>query len=162
MVASIPVDLLEKWLQDLRSILIADARKTKNNLMLNEGMLHGLDQVQHRMETWLGHKKNMERLSLSRKKILLTKNVSLSRGRYKKLEWYGGHFFLTLAWRHGKSEKRGELALEMENTRDLTKTFLVYDGNLTFNRLAELARESGLVGVKNEGNRQEWVEKVWT
>lgn len=52
MVDSIPVDLLEKWLQDLRSILKADARKTKNNLLIDEGMLHGLDQVQHRITTW--------------------------------------------------------------------------------------------------------------
>jgi hypothetical protein len=60
------------------------------------------------------------------------------------------------------NEEAGELMLEIQETRDLSKTFLVYQGDSSFEDLAGLARVGGLDPVRNEGNRREWVEKVWT
>jgi len=78
------------------------------------------------------------------------------------LEWYQGDLFVVLAWRHAKDAETGELMLEIEDSRDLSKTFLVYRGGSSFDDLAGLAREGGLDPVRNERNRREWVEKVWT
>ncbi len=50
---------------------------------------------------------------------------------------------------------------EIEDSRDLSKIFLVYRGGSSFDDLAGLARESELKAITNEGNRREWVEKVW-
>jgi hypothetical protein len=162
MVDSIPVDLLEKWLQDLRSILKADARKTKNNLLIDEGMLHGLDQVQHRITTWLEHKVNRQRLRRSRKKILVTKRVTLSRGRYRKLQWYEEDHFLTLAWRHAKGALAGELTLEMQHVQELSTVYLVYLGDLSFDELADQARKGGLSSIRNEQTLRQWKDETLT
>jgi hypothetical protein len=124
-------------------------------------MRHGLDQIGHRIETWLRHRDNIETLVHSGKPFLITKDVTLSRGRYRKLEWYEGIFFLVLAWRFGINDERGELMLEIHDTGDLSKTYLVYEGCLTFDDLAALGRESGMEAIRNEGNRQDWAEKVW-
>jgi hypothetical protein len=162
MVDSIPVDLLKKWLQDLRSILKEDARKTKNNLLIDEGMLHGLDQVQHRITTWLEHKVNRQRLRRSRKKILMTKHVSLSRGRYKKLQWYEEYHFITLAWRHAKGALEGELALEMQHVQELSTVCCVYLGDLSFDELADQARKGGLSFIRNEQTLRRWKDETLT
>jgi hypothetical protein len=63
----------------------------------------------------------MEALNRSGKKFLITKDIDLSDGRYRKLEWYEGDQFIVLAWRHGMHEC-GELMLEIQNTRDISKT----------------------------------------
>lgn len=53
--------------------------------------------------------------------------------------------------------------LETQETRDLSKTYLVYQGRSSFDELAGLARKSGMEAIRNEGNHlQDWVEKVWT
>ncbi|MGO9572226.1 MAG: hypothetical protein ACLP5H_32310 [Desulfomonilaceae bacterium] len=53
------------------------------------------------------------------------------------------------------------MSLEIENTNNLSKTFLVYQAGSSFDDLAELARKGGLDSVRNEANLQEWVEEVW-
>jgi hypothetical protein len=146
----------------MQSILKAEISEGKTDLTLNQGMRHGLDQIQHRITTWLSHQENVQSLKRSGKKFLVTKDIDLSGGRYRKLEWYEGDLFLVLAWRHGMNEEAGELMLEIQETRDLSKTFLVYQGDSSFEDLAGLARVGGLDPVRNEGNRREWVEKVWT
>ncbi len=87
--------------------------------------------------------------------------MNLSDGRHRKLEWCEDDLFVTLAWRHGMREETGELILEVQDTTDLSKTYLVYEGNLSFEDLAGLARVGGLDSIKTEGDRREWVEKVW-
>ncbi|MGB6067915.1 MAG: hypothetical protein WBG50_24170 [Desulfomonilaceae bacterium] len=52
--------------------------------------------------------------------------------------------------------------LEIQQVRELAKTYLVYEGNLSFDEMAGMARVGGLDSIKNEENRREWVEKVWT
>ena len=52
--------------------------------------------------------------------------------------------------------------LEIQRVRDLSKIYLVYEGNLSFDELVGLARENGMEAIRNERNRQDWVEKVWT
>jgi len=56
-------------------------------------------------------------------------------------------------------EEFGELMLEIQQVRDLSKTYLVYQGGSSYDELAGLARESGMDAIRNERNRREWVEK---
>jgi hypothetical protein len=162
MTESIPIALLEGWISELQSILKAEFReaKTGTDFKINQGMRHGLDQIRARLNTWLTHQENVQALNQSGKRLLITKDVNLSEGRYRKLEWYQGDHFIVLAWRHGMSEETGELMLEIQETRDLSKTYLLYHGSSSFDDLAGLAREGGMEAVRNEGNRSEWVEKI--
>jgi len=162
--ASIPVNLLEGWIAEMQSILKGEARtgETRTDLVLNKGIRHGLDQVQHKITTWLTHQENVQALKRSGEKFLITKDIDLSDGRYRKLEWYEGDLFLTLAWRHGRNEETGELMLELQRVQDLSKTYLVYQGGSSFDELAGLARESGMEAVKNQENQGEWVAKTYT
>ena len=164
MIEFIPITLLEGWINEMQSILKADVReaKTGTDFSINQGMRHGLDQIQYRIMTWLSHQENVQALSRSGQGLLITKDVCLSEGRYRKLEWYEGDQFIVLAWRHAKDAETGELMLELQRVQDLSKTYLVYQGGSSYEDLAGLAREGGLDPVKNERNRQEWVEKVWT
>ena len=162
MTESIPVNLLERWISELQSILKAEITEGKTDLTLNQGMRHGIDQIQARLNTWLCHQENMKTLGRSGKEFLVTKDVNLSAGRYRKLEWYEGDRFFVLAWRHSKDAETGELMLELQHVQDLSTIYLVYQGGSSFDDMAALAREGGLDSIKNEGNRREWVEKVWT
>jgi hypothetical protein len=84
------------------------------------------------------------------------RRVNLSRGRYRKVEWYEKDQFITLAWRHARNAAEGELTLELEHVHELSKTYLVYEGNLTFDALAGLARQDGLKAIENEEDWREW------
>ena len=48
--------------------------------------------------------------------------------------------------------------LELQHVQELSNTYLVYEGSLTFDALAGLARQGGLKAIKTEENRGEWVE----
>lgn len=162
MTDSVPVGLLEKWINEMQSILKQESQdtETKTDLRINQGMLHGLDQIQLRITTWLSHQENSEALSRSGAKFLITNDVNLSNGRYRKLEWYEGDLFLSLAWRHAKDAETGELMLGMQEVQDLSKTYLVYEGGLSFGDLAGLARAGGLDAIRSDENQGEWVEKT--
>ncbi len=164
MTESIPVSIVEDWITELQAILKGTAQEaeTQPDFWINKGMRHGIAQIGGKIATWLRHKENKDRLTRSEKKFLIVKDVNLSDGRYRKLEWYESDLFLVLAWRHGRNEERGELMLELQRVQDLSKTYLVYQGGSSFDDLAELAREGGLEAIKDESNRREWVEKVWT
>jgi len=163
MTESIQISVVESWISELQAILKQGSQEslTQTDLWINKGMRHGLDQIGHRITTWIRHQENREALSRSGKRFLITKDGDLSDGRYRKLEWHEGDLFLVLAWRHAKNAETGELMLEIQETRDLSKTFLVYRGHSSFDELAALAREGGMEAVRNERNRREWVEKVW-
>ena len=153
MTASIPVSLLEGWIHDLSSILKQESHeaKTGTDLSINQGMRHGVAQIRSRLNTWRRHQENMETLSRSGNQFLITKDVNLSRCRHRKLEWQEGDVFFVLAWRHGMNEEVGELMLEIQETRDLSRTFLVYTGGLSFDDLAGLARERRSRPCKKRG-----------
>ena len=53
MTETIPVNLLERWISELQSILKAEITEGKADLTLNQGMRHGLGQIEHRITTWL-------------------------------------------------------------------------------------------------------------
>src|SRR5271157_5406189 len=164
MTESIPISRVEGWIHDLTSILKADVReaKTGTDFSINQGMRHGLDQIQSRLNTWRSHQKYVENLNRSGRKFLVVRRVNLSDGRYRKLEWYENDLFITLAWRHAQGAERGELMLEMQNVQELSTKYLVYEGSSSFDALAGLARVGGLGSIKTEENRGEWVENVWT
>jgi hypothetical protein len=164
MTESIPVTIIEDWITELQAILKGTAQEaeTQPDFWINKGMRHGIAQIGGKIATWLQHKENKDRLTRSGKKFLIVKDVNLSDGRYRKLEWYEGDLFLVLAWRHAKDAETGELMLEIQQVRDLSKTYLVYQGGLSYDELAALARQGGMEAVRNERNRQDWMEKVWT
>ncbi len=162
MTESIPVNLIEKWIHDLTSVLKQASQKTEDSAdyFLHRGMREGVSQVHYTIKTWLRHQGNVETLGWSGKKFLITKDVNLSGGRYRKLEWYEGNLFISLAWRHAQGAESGELMLEMQHVQELSTTYLIYEGDLSFDELARLARKGGLDSLWDEGNRQEWVEKT--
>ena len=164
MTAHIPVSLVEGWIINLTSYLeqASQEAETPTDLLINKGMRHGVAQIESRLKTWRRHQKYAETLNRLGRKFLMIRRVNLSDGRYRKLEWYQDDLFVTLAWRHGMHEETGELMLEIQDTRDLSKTYLVYEGNLTFDDLAGLARKGGLASIKTEETQGKWVEKVWT
>jgi hypothetical protein len=164
MTESIPVSIIEDWITELQAILKGTAQEaeTRPDFWINKGMRHGIAQIGGKIATWLRHRESIQALARSGQRLLITKDIDLSDGRYRKLEWYQGDLFVVLAWRHGKNEEMGELMLEIQETRDLSKTYLVYQGGSSYDELAGLAREGGMEAVRNEGNQQEWVEKVWT
>ena len=90
MTESIPVSLVEGWITELQSDLKKACHEAKNHAdhWINKGMRHGLDQIQRKITTWLCHQENMDILRRSGKQLLKTKDVNLSDGRYRKLEWY--------------------------------------------------------------------------
>jgi hypothetical protein len=161
MTTSIPVNIIEGWITDLKSILRDEASETKIDPKITLGMRHGLDQIRSRLTTWCRHQKYVQTLNRLGRKFLLVRRVNLSHGNYRKLEWYEGDQFITLAWRHARDEAEGELMLEIQETGDLSTEYLVYQGGSSFDDLAGLARVGGLDSIKTERNRQEWVEKVW-
>jgi len=158
MVESIPLSLVEKWIHDLTSILKADVReaKTGKDFSINQGMRHGLDQIQSRLNTWRRHQKYVETLNRSGRKFLMVRRVNLSDERYRKLEWYENDLFITLAWRHAQGAERGELMLEMQNVQELSTKYLVYEGSSSFDELVGLARKGGLDSIKNEEDWRKW------
>jgi len=164
MTVSIPVSLVQGWITELQAILKEAAQEPKPQAdhWINKGMRHGLDQITSRLDTWLRHQESMKTLARSGQRLLITKDVDLSDGRYRKLEWYQDDLFLTLAWRHARDAHAGELMLEIQQVRDLSKTYLVHTGNSSFDDLAEVGREGGLDSIRNDKNRQAWAEKVWT
>lgn len=164
MTAYIPISVVERWITELQSILKQESQESRPqpDLWINKGMRHGIAQIEGKLTTWLRHQENMKTLSLSGKRFLITKDINLSDGRYRKFEWYEDDLFLTLAWRHGMNEERGELMLEIQQVRDLSKTYLVYTGSSSFDELAGLARRNGMESIWDEGNRNEWLEKIWT
>lgn len=91
MSASIPVDIIKGWVTELQTTLKVARHepKTQSDHWINQGMRHGLDQIEHKVTTWLRHQEKIETLALSGKKFLIAKDVNLSDGRYRKLEWYG-------------------------------------------------------------------------
>src|SRR5271157_5416733 len=163
MTESIPISRVEGWIHDLTSILKADVReaKTGTDFSINQGMRHGLDQIQSRLNTWRSHQKYVENLNRSGRKFLVVRRVNLSDGRYRKLEWYENDLFITLAWRHAQGAERGELMLEMQHVHELSTTYLVYEGGSSFDELLRLARKGGLDSIENEQIQREWAEKVW-
>jgi hypothetical protein len=155
---SVPVILLEKWINNLTSNLKHASEESKDyaDSLLYQGMREGIGQVGCRLNTWRRHQKYAQTLNRLGRKFLVVRRVNLSGGRYRKLEWYEDDLFVTLAWRHARNAVRGELMLEMQHVQELTKTYLVYQGRLTFGDLVGLARESGLQAVRNERDWREW------
>jgi hypothetical protein len=155
---TVPVILLEKWMNDLTSNLKHASEESKDyaDSLLYQGMRDGIGQVGCRLNTWCRHQKYAQTLNRLGRKLLIVRRVNLSEGRYRKLEWYEGDLFVTLAWRHARDAEEGDLMLEMQHVQELSKTYLVYQGRLTFDDLVVLARENGLKGVRNEGDWRDW------
>jgi hypothetical protein len=158
MVESVPVSLVEKWMNDLTFNLKLRCEESKEyaNSLLFQGMREGIGQVRGRLETWSRHQRYLGRLNRLGRKFLLVRRVNLSGGRYRNWEWYEDGLFLTLAWRHARNADRGEVMLQMQHVQHLSTIYLVYKGNSTFDELVSLARMGGLDAIKNEEDWREW------
>jgi len=82
-------------------------------------------------------------------------------GKYRLRGWNESDQFVVLVSLDGLHGDFGKLMLEVRDTRDLIKTYLLYESALSFDELAALATDGGLGAVRNEGNRRESMEKVW-
>ena len=154
----VPVSLIEGWIDDLTSNLkrVCEKAENQNHSLVYQGMKEGALQVRCRLVTWLKHQKYVLALSRSGRKFLMVRRVNLSDGRYRTLEWYENNFLVTLVWRRESEATRGELMLELEHVEQLSKTRLMYEGDLSFDDLAALARVDGLDAIKNEEEWREW------
>ena len=147
----IPVDLIVGWIQDLR----ADLRARASECVIRGRMLDHVgfefDRLKSMIKTWQEHQENLASLAGSGKQFLIVYDAVVSDdGRLKKLKWYEGNQFITLAWRHGIKEEVGELALELEKTNDLSRACLVYGGASTYDDLAQRVRQGGLEAIRND------------
>ena len=148
---SIPVDLIVGWIQDLK----ADLRARDSECAIRGRMLDHvgfeLDRLKSMIKTWQEHQENLASLAESGKQFLIVYDEVVSDdGRLKKLKWYEGNQFITLGWRHGIKEEVGELALELENTNDLSMVWLTYGGASTYDDLAQRVRQGGLEAIRND------------
>ena len=85
----------------------------------------------------------------------MTKNVTLSSGRYRKFEWYEGKIFIALAFRWGREQPEPEIGLQIQDVTTLMSEFLVYQGALGYDDLVELAKNKGIRGIRNP-KTDEW------
>src|SRR3972149_1181712 len=115
---SVPVILLEKWINDLTANLKHASEAAENtDYWLYTGMKEGVGQVGRRLNTWCRHQKYLETLNRSERKFLFVRRVNLSDGRYRNLEWYEDDLFVTLGWRHASNADKGELMLQIQNVQ---------------------------------------------
>ena len=154
----VPLSLIEYWIEDLTSGLKQASEKAedKTHCLAYQSMKEGVIQVRCRLVTWLKHRKYVHALSRSGRRFLMVRRVNDREGRYRKLEWYENNFFVTLASLHDSQAVRGKLMLELEHVEELSRTKLVYEGDLSFDDLAGSARVGGLDAIKNEGEWREW------
>jgi len=86
---SIPVSLIEGWIDDLTSNFKQASQEAEDSSqhLVYKGMREGLGRVRHRVTTWQKHQKYLHRMSRLGRKFLMVRRVNLSDGRYRKLEW---------------------------------------------------------------------------
>ena len=81
---SIPVSIIEDWITELQAILKGTTQEaeTQPDLWINKGMRQGIAKIGSKLTTWLRHKENKDRLTRSGTSFLVTKDITLSDGRY--------------------------------------------------------------------------------
>jgi hypothetical protein len=154
----IPNTVLSQVFQSFKTTLKAepDSAMPNHDFLLRQGMLEGINLVESRVNTWILHQKNRAKLAISGESRLITKEITLSKGHYRKFEWYEGIRFFSLAFRWGKDQPSPEIALQVQNTNTLDNEYFIYVGTLKYNTLVSKARSGGIRGVKNSKTKQEW------
>ena len=154
---AIPEKILRRIVADLRSGL--EPKKTDDlcgtDALQRHWMVEGLKFLEGRINTWVTHQRNVRKLKAGSLTRLVTKNVTLSSGRYRKFEWYEGKRFISLAFRWGREQPEPEIGLQIQEINTLNSKFLVYQGTLGYDDLVELAKTKGIRGIRNP-NTNEW------
>lgn len=158
MTLAISEKILKRILADIRVGL--EPEKTDDlsasDALQRRWMSEGLNVLEGRIDTWAAHQRNIQKLRQSRLTRLVTKNVTLSRGRYRKFEWYEGKRFIALAFRWGTEQPEPEIGLQIQDVNTLRNKFLVYQGALSYDDLVELAKRKGIRGIRNSNTTNEW------
>jgi hypothetical protein len=155
---AIPNTLMKRILNDLKTA-VKTRRKdemSERDFLLRQGMLEALNVVESRLSTWTIHQANLSKMREWGERKRVTKEITLSDGRYRKFEWYAGRRFISLAFRWGKDQPDPEIGLEIQSVDTLATEFLVYQGTLTYDNLVTAAKRSGLRGVRDSKNAAEW------
>jgi hypothetical protein len=97
---AIPEKILRRIIADFRTALESE----NTDFLQRQRMVDGLNFLEGRINTWVTHQRNVRKLKAGSLTRLVTKNVTLSRGRYRKFEWYEGKRFISLAFRWGRDQ----------------------------------------------------------
>jgi hypothetical protein len=130
----------------------------EREFVLRQGMVEGISLIESRISRWFAHQKNLARLAVSGKRLLVTKNVTLSEGRYRKFEWYEGTKFYSLALRWGRDQTAPEIALQVQNTANLDNEYLIYQGTDGYDDLKKASRVRGVRGIRASKTDPLWTE----
>lgn len=154
----IPQKIVKHVLADFRTALKSE--KTNNlsdkDALLRQGMMEGLNFLEGKINAWVTHQRNVRKLKQSRLPRLVTKDITLSAGRYRKFEWYQGNRFISLAFRWGKEQPEPEIGLQIQDVNTLRSEFLVYHGALGYDHLVDLVERKGIRGIRNAKTANEW------
>ena len=155
---NIPEKILQRILADLKAALKSE--KTSDLLdkdfLQRHGMVEGINLLEGKIDSWVTHQKNLRKLRSGSLPRLVTKNVTLSAGRYRKFEWYQGKRFISLAFRWGREQPEPEIELQIQDCNTLRSDFLVYQGTLGYDDLVDLAKKKGLRGIQSSMTPNEW------
>lgn len=149
---AIPEKILRRILAEIRTALESE----KTDFLQRQSMVEGLNFLEGRTNTWATHQKNFRKLKESVLPRLVTKNIMLSAGRYRKFEWYEGKRFISLAFRWGKEQPEPEIGLQIQDVNILRSEFFTYQGLLGYDDLVELAQKKGIRGIRNPKTINEW------
>jgi hypothetical protein len=155
---AIPMALLKRILNDLINNMESSCndKSPENDFFLKRGILEGFKVVQSRVNTWATHQTNLSKLLESGKRRRVTKEITLSQGRYRKYEWYEGRKFFSLAFLWGREQPAPEIVLAIQNTDTLANEYLVYQGSLSYDNLVKEAKRSGIRGIWGAMKTVEW------
>jgi hypothetical protein len=159
MSTDVPKTFLKHLFQTLKAALKQDHEPavSERDFILRQGMVEGISLIESRINTWAVHQKNETKLKASGQKRLITKEITLSEGRYRKFEWYEGRRFFSLAFRWGKDQPAAEIALQIQNINTLDSDYFTYTGSLDYDTLVNKAKSGGLRRIKKSKTSQEWV-----
>lgn len=138
-------------LADLRSALEPEktTELSDEDSLQRHWMAEGLNFFEGKINTWVTHQRNVRKLKEGALSKLVTKNVTLSVGRYRKFEWYQGKHFISLAFLWGRNQPEAEIGLQIQDVNTLRSEFLVYQGTLGYDDLVDLAKKKGLRGIQS-------------
>jgi hypothetical protein len=155
---AIPNTLMKRILDDLRAAIKSERYEeiTKGDFFLIQGMLEVLNMVESTLNTWTIHQANLSKLREWGERRRVTKEITLSHGRYRKFEWYEGRRFISLAFLWGNNQPDPEIGLQIQNADTLANEFFVYQGALSYDNLVTAAKKSGIRGIWGAKKTAEW------
>jgi hypothetical protein len=128
-------------------------KQSESDFLLRQGMLEGIQVIEGRINLFTHHQKSQNKRLSKKQRRLVTKNICLSDGRYRKFEWYEGKMFYSLAFRQAKEDPIGEIALQIQETKTLDNQYFIYikpsqvKKPLDYEDLVKHAKQKGIQGL---------------